>query len=164
MKNIELHIELPIPAAAAHDETMALLGALGRSEPPFEDLALALGLRSLHFPIAGEVRIPIATHVELAPVHWEATLEINSADHPNFFPRFRGTMTLNALDTNKSELSLQGSYIPPIGSVGDLIDATILHGAAERSLRDLLERIAQLLLTTIRTREEATARRARGLR
>ncbi|MGC8484859.1 MAG: hypothetical protein ACP5O6_04405, partial [Candidatus Baltobacteraceae bacterium] len=62
-----------------------------------------------------------------------------------------------------SELWLQGEYHAPFGALGERFDATVLHGAAERSLRDLLERIATRLVTTIREREESAARRARGL-
>ena len=163
MKSVEMHVDLPIPASAARDETLELFAALGRREPPFDELALALGLRSLHLPVQGEVRIPVTTHVELAPLRWEANIEMEAADHPGLFPRFHGTMTLNPVGSTSSELWLQGEYHAPFGALGERFDATLLHGAAERSLRDLLERIATRLVATIREREESAARRARGL-
>ena len=163
MKSVELHVELPIPASAAHDETMRLFAALGRGEAPFDELALSLGLRSLHLPVGGELRIPIAAQVHLEPVRWEATLEIAAADHPGFFPRFHGSVALNALGPAKSELWLQGTYSAPMGALGDRVDAALLHGAAESSLHKLLEHIADVVVSTIREREESIARRTRGL-
>ena len=163
MKAIEMHVDLPLPASAARDEAMELFAALGRREAPFDELALAVGLRSLHLPVQGELRIPVTTRVELAPVRWEASIEMEAADHPGLFPRFHGTMTLNPVGGTTSELWLQGEYNAPFGAFGERFDATLLHGAAEKSLRDLLERIATRLVATIREREESAARRARGL-
>jgi len=163
MKSVELHVDLPLPATAAHDEAMELFAALGRREPPFDELALAVGLRSLHIPVGGELRIPVATHVELAPMRWEAAIELQAVDHPGLFPRFHGTLTLNPVGPMASELWLQGTYNAPLGALGERIDATVWHGAAERSLRELLERIAAGLVAKIREREDSAARRARGL-
>ncbi|NNM98355.1 MAG: hypothetical protein HKL91_00955 [Candidatus Eremiobacteraeota bacterium] len=163
MKSVEMHVDLPLPASAAHDEAMEIFAALGRHEPPFDELALAIGLRSLHIPVGGEVRIPVSTQVELAPTRWEATIELAAVDHPGLFPRFQGTLTLNPVGPMTSELWLQGTYTAPLGALGEGFDAALLHGAAERSLRELLERISAGLVTKIREREESAARRARGL-
>ena len=163
MKPVEMHVDLPLPASAARDEALELFAALGRHEAPFDDLALAVGLRALHIPVGGEVRIPVSTQVELAPTRWEATVELEATDHPGLFPRFQGTLTLNPVGVTTSELWLQGTYHAPLGGLGERIDATLLHGAAERSLHELLDRIAAAIVAKIREREDAAARRARGL-
>jgi hypothetical protein len=83
------------------------------------------------------VGTPVATESDVAiPIVWEAT------GARVLFPRMEGDLILAALGPDLCQLTLRGSYRPPLGPIGRAIDRTILHRVAEASVRSFVERIA----------------------
>ncbi len=107
-------------------------------QPPYDRVALVLGLRELRFPIDATLSVPVEAHAVPRPMRWECELEIGAADNERFFPRFAGMVTITPVGADKSEIWLQGAYEPPLGKLGANIDMTILRGAA------VVERFRQL--------------------
>ncbi len=74
----------------------------------------------------------------LTPLIWEA------AGQDGVFPRFDGELRLTALDPERSELRIRGSY-RPAPAAGHLPGEAQRRSAARAALRDFLRRIASEL-------------------
>lgn len=61
------------------------------------------------------------------------------------FPRMQADLILEPLGPDLSQLSLQGSYAPPLGAPGKLLDRWVLHRVAEASVKNLVDRVALAL-------------------
>ena len=87
---------------------------------------------------AEEVRLD-GRHV--IPLTWSAeTL-------PELFPTFTGSIELEPLSTGIMRVSVVGSYAPPLGPVGNGIDALFLHTFADATGRAFLERAVRIVTT-----------------
>jgi hypothetical protein len=74
-----------------------------------------------------------ATKVSLA---WRATRS------SRIFPSMRAELLLFALSPTETQLELRGSYQPPLGKLGDAIDAAAGHAIAEASVTEFLQQVA----------------------
>jgi hypothetical protein len=83
----------------------------------------------------GPGNVPV-TRVEL---EWEATRV------PALFPAMLAEVSAQPLSATETQVDIEGSYWPPLGPVGNAIDAAVGHRIAEaavhRLLADLLEQI-----------------------
>jgi hypothetical protein len=154
-QKIELHTSLDLPASLARNELFRVMNAIHDHEPPYEDAALHVGLHDLRLPVPGEVGIPIEAEVLGRPFQYECTLKIAASGGAEFFPKFSGNLSVSALGSGACELWLQGNYDVPLGSVGAAIDATLLNGAAKRSLSAFLDFLAQTLTVNVRQQQQA---------
>ncbi len=157
---IELHLELPLAFAAARDSLQRVVHELVQGAP--ERNTLSVYLSDLHVAVRGEIRVPVAMEVSDHPGRFECALSIRAASNAGYFPTFEGTLSVTPVGT-QSELWLQGTYQPPFGFVGDVLDRTLLRNAARRSLQAFLQRIAEDITGSEREREERYARDIRGL-
>jgi hypothetical protein len=139
---IEMCAPLAVLPAAARDATTEILRALGEQRAPYERTLLSIGLRDMHLPMGGEVSVPISADVDPRPLRWECALRIEAENHQELFPRFEGTLTVTPNGHDACELWLQGSYRPPLGVIGASLNASLLRGAAEASLRAFLDWLA----------------------
>lgn len=73
------------------------------------------------------------------PLAWEAT------GPSGFFPRLDGQLGVMFLGPDRSELSLVGSYRPPLGRAGLVIDEVLLAHVARATVRSFLKRLALAL-------------------
>jgi len=73
------------------------------------------------------------------PVSWRA------AEADVLFPVFAGEVQAARLADGKTELSLVGSYQPPLGPVGELVDHAVLRRVAARALSGFLARAGELV-------------------
>jgi hypothetical protein len=76
------------------------------------------------------------THV---PLTWAA------AQSPALFPSMEAELSAWPLSKDETQLEIKGTYEPPLGPVGTAIDATLLHGVAEASVKRLLDDLAEQL-------------------
>jgi hypothetical protein len=83
------------------------------------------------------------TRVTLA---WEATRA------PSFFPVMRAELSFCPLTSTETQLEIEGTYRPPLGAVGNVVDAALGHRVAEatvhRFLDDIVEQIRRELPAT----------------
>ncbi len=70
------------------------------------------------------------------PLSW--TAEGSTA----LFPRMDADLMLATLGPDASQLSLRGSYTPPMGAVGRALDRMLMHRVAESSVKGFVDRIA----------------------
>lgn len=142
-------VELPLPFEVAAPllsrQSAEWLGDLA-SEVTSDDggLRAILGLR------AGLLRTPVAFHIanprrvaggELQlPMTWEA------AQAPWLFPRLDGLLGVSRVGPELCQLWLEGSYRPPLGRPGQLIDHALLYRVADATIRRFLEHVARGLV------------------
>lgn len=76
-------------------------------------------------------------------VRWKA------ADLPAAFPSMEAQLEAYGLSERETQISFLGTYRPPLGILGGLADAALLHRVAEASLHrffsSLLERVDEVL-------------------
>jgi hypothetical protein len=72
-------------------------------------------------------------------------IRVTAAGPSSLFPRLEADVELAPLGPDLCQLTLRGSYKPPLGAVGALIDRALLHRVAEAAVKDLVEQIARRL-------------------
>jgi hypothetical protein len=110
-----------------------------------------VGVRIGRIPIYKHVRLilgraPIAIESDrlMLSVDWEAT------GGPALFPNMEGTLHVNPIAASVTKLTLNASYDPPLGGLGDLIDIALMHRVAQATIEDFLERLADLVGEQVR--------------
>jgi len=112
---------------------------------------IGLGESSL---VAKTVRLEVGEPVGedetmLLPIVWEAT------GTPGLFPRMEAEVVLAALGPVLTQLSLRGSYRPPLGPIGRVVDRALLHRVAEASVKGFVDRVARTIEGAILSGQDA---------
>ncbi len=134
----------------AHD-IAAVEAVFGRPDHPWtigldgsgETLLASVGLRLAGVPLYKEVRLtlgPPGVQIRqgrtILPVSWTAT------GGSALFPRMEGSLDIDVAPPDGTRLTLNASYDPPLGKLGDLLDRAALRRLADATIRDFLERVA----------------------
>ncbi len=82
------------------------------------------------------------TVLELA---WKA------ARRPAWFPTMRATLMFYPLTAQETQLDFCGAYDPPLGIIGDAIDAAGMHRIAKDSIQSFVTEVAKYLRDTLAT-------------
>ena len=77
------------------------------------------------------------------PVSWEA------AKNPRFFPLMTAELTIYPLTGTETQLDFLGHYDPPLGLVGEAMDALVGRRIAEASVHRFVSDIARYLRDAI---------------
>ncbi|MFQ5948495.1 MAG: hypothetical protein ACE5KX_06525 [Acidimicrobiia bacterium] len=109
-----------------------------------EELRARIGVGGKRPLVAKTVRLEVGTPARseggaMIPVSWEAT------GTPGLFPKMQGDLVITPLGPDLTQLELRGSYEPPLGAVGRVLDRAVLHRIAEASVKGFLDRIADTL-------------------
>jgi hypothetical protein len=80
----------------------------------------------------------------------------HAANRPELFPTMHATLAIYPLSPTETQLELTGQYIPPLGVLGDVLDAVAMHRVAEVSVLNFMRDIRALLCTEL-TPARATA-------
>jgi hypothetical protein len=98
----------------------------------------------------GTLAKSVAIHVGLAeihrrglvyPVHWSAV------GAGAIFPELRADLVLSQLGLGETSLPLDGTYDPPLGAVGRMLDRAILGRVAEATVRNWVDRLAGAIIS-----------------
>ena len=114
-----------------------------------DDIGAELRVRIGALEIATEVDIAI-TDVPGAqsPDGKPATrldLTWRSIRRPGLFPEMTGSLWAYALSPRETQIELVGTYDPPLGLLGDAIDAIAMHRIAEASVQRFISNVAAYL-------------------
>lgn len=85
------------------------------------------------------------------------SFELEPTSHPRMFPAMAGTLVMFALSPDETQLELSGSYRPPLGPFGELVEAAVAHRVAEASVAGLLRDVAAGLRRRLAPPATATA-------
>jgi hypothetical protein len=101
------------------------------------------------FDVATEIEIEIIAIVTArSPNDQPATdivIEWRAARRPKLFPTMRATLSLYALTPTETQLELAGVYDPPLGIVGDAVDAIAMSSIANQAVTGFVRDIAACL-------------------
>ena len=76
----------------------------------------------------------------ILPVHWW------SKGITPLFPRLDADLEVMPVGSDTTQITLSGSYEPPLGGVGSGLDRMLLHRLAEGSVRSFLNRMGESLM------------------
>ncbi|HEX3759570.1 MAG TPA: hypothetical protein VHW23_12735 [Kofleriaceae bacterium] len=117
------------------------------------DVGAELRVRVGAVEIAADITIEV---IEVpgarSPANRPATrlnLTWRSRRRPGLFPEMTASLWAYALAPRETQLELIGSYDPPLGLIGDALDAIALHRLAEESVRGFLADVAAYLSTEL---------------
>lgn len=73
------------------------------------------------------------------PISWKAT-------GPDLlFPVLEGDLIVEAVGVDLTQITLRGSYKPPLGPVGKILDRALFHRLAEACVKNFMDRIQAAL-------------------
>ena len=111
--------------------------------------------------LASDIEIAIQTIDEgsspLGRSSTNVTLTWKSAKHPGWFPALRGMLSMYELSPTETQLDFVGNYEPPMGLLGDALDALALHRIAEASVQGFVGELARFLRVSVSTAATQTA-------
>lgn len=130
-----------------HQLPRLLADATGSPRPQRDvDGAFTIYLTTTHLgvSVSAPVRVTVGSAVRrdgrtVLPISWRA------ADAAVIFPTFEGTVELAGVDAHRVSLAIAGAYRAPLGPLGAVGDATVLHGAVQQTLSVLVVRLAAAL-------------------
>jgi hypothetical protein len=136
----EVLVDAPVERTCQRLTSWLAVGASGTAAAD----ALAAGARVL--PRAGfagvgktvEVRTmqpQVRAGVTVIPLRWSATGPLGE-----LFPTLDANLEISATDAGQSRVALIGSYRPPLGRVGLVLDQAVLHTAGRVTVRRWLRR------------------------
>lgn len=107
-----------------------------------EELRARVGVGGKRGVIAKTVTLdvgrPVRTRDQTTiPLSWTAT------GAPGLFPQMSADLTVARVGPDMAHLGFSGSYEPPGGPVGQIIDEALLHRIAESSVKGFVDRVAE---------------------
>ncbi len=127
------------PARDAEARSRQLLADVGFG-PPGARLAKRVDMQ-----FGEPLRFPSKT---ILPMSW------TPAGLEGLFPSLDADIELGALGPTRTQLSISARYTPPLGAFGRVLDRAVLHRVAEATVKDFLDRAAQILSSVPATSAE----------
>lgn len=69
-------------------------------------------------------------------------INVEAVRMTGLFPKLQADLVLEPLGSDTTKFSLTGTYEPPLGSTGSLLDRALLHHVAEAVVKNFVDRIA----------------------
>lgn len=74
------------------------------------------------------------------PISWSAT------GAQVLFPRLDADLLISHVGSNQTKISLEGTYEPPLGSLGKVVDRVMLRKVADSTVKAWVDRLADALV------------------
>ncbi|HET9261024.1 MAG TPA: hypothetical protein VFP42_12945 [Acidimicrobiia bacterium] len=110
-----------------------------------EDLYARVG--PTHVGYAKRVRLDIGVP-ELRRAGLVYPLTWSASGAKALFPKLSANLVLSHVGRERTKLTLEGTYEPPLGPVGRAVDRILLKKVAEATVQDWVDRIAEAVTTT----------------
>lgn len=141
-----VQIDAPFPAVEERlldDPATWIPAAAERAERSGEGLLVEIGFGRVvrvEKAVVIEFRPPIVMEAKtLLPLSWR------SASADGLFPALEADLELAPLGQTRCQLAITGRYVPPLGRLGRATDRALLHRVAEATIKDFVDRVAELL-------------------
>jgi len=134
------HPYAAVRAALTKDPNSIFKNATRAAASRADDLAVALKVRLAGIDVGADVDVEVgeareeAAHAR-APAKTVLPVEWRAAERPGLFPSMKGQLEVYALTATETQLDFHGEYDPPLGVVGDAVDAMVGHRIAEASVQ-----------------------------
>jgi hypothetical protein len=143
---VSYYTQVPMPMGEVEKRLEDLRSQLGS----WADIAYRDGeeLRTRVGPSTGslakEVRLEIgAVEVHrtglVYPISWSAT------GAGILFPRLTADLTFSHVGSDQTRISLEGTYEPPLGSLGRVVDRVVLRRVADSTVKAWIDRLAEAI-------------------
>jgi hypothetical protein len=96
-------------------------------------------------PVHDTMSSPLGYEVAEFPLEWTST------KNPSLFPHMKAKLSVYPLSSTETQLELEGTYDPPLGVLGDAIDAVVGKRIAEATVLRFLQDVAAQLRTRLAT-------------
>jgi hypothetical protein len=90
--------------------------------------------RQVEIELGEPVRLPGKTVI---PLRWVA------AGTPGLFPTLEADLEIAPLSPATTQLAMSARYVPPLRTVGRVVDRVLLSRVAEATLKDFLDRVGE---------------------
>lgn len=113
-------------------------------------LASELRVNVAGVDVGAEIDISVVEieEVERAPTSGPATrlhLDWTAAERAGLFPIMTGVLSAYRLTATETQLDFAGRYDPPLGLLGEALDAAVMHRVAEASVQRFVRDVAHYL-------------------
>ena len=160
MPKIDLQRALTVPAVPAREALSQILREIEASHSEWAGFALHLNLGALGLPDVGYVAVPIQMKIEreeAEPRH-QVRITIHARRSPEAFPVFEGAIGVDSAGPSSAEVWLGGKYELPMRGLGAFFDKVVARNAAEKTLENMLNDLAEAIVARVERREIAQAR------
>jgi hypothetical protein len=142
-------VELPISPeeverALSRDPSLWLPGLAERAHHRGNQLLAEVGFgeavrikRTVVLELGESVRSGSKT---VFPLRWAAS------GAAGLFPSLDADLEVAPLGPGRTQLAMSARYVPPFGTIGRVIDRAVLSRAAEATLKDFLDRVADAIM------------------
>ncbi|HET8525588.1 MAG TPA: hypothetical protein VFM81_03025 [Actinomycetota bacterium] len=147
---LRYYVDLPLPlgdaeAALVEGPEMWIPGLFRDAEDRGRALLTEVGFSMETHRIDREVEIELGTpyvsgSATRMPLTWRATSK------GRLFPRLEADIELAGLGPDRSQLSMDARYRPPLALVGRALDRALLHRVAEATIKDFVDRVAERIV------------------
>jgi ribosome-associated toxin RatA of RatAB toxin-antitoxin module len=125
----------------AEDRSEAVVAALRVNLAGIElSKDIAIEIASIEEEVSPGSSLGRVTHVRL---EWQA------AKSPGLFPAMKGDLRIYPLSHTETQVELVGEYSPPMGLLGNVIDAVAGHRIAEASVHGFIRAVVERLRTEL---------------
>ncbi|HUP21811.1 MAG TPA: hypothetical protein VNB06_02585 [Thermoanaerobaculia bacterium] len=129
-----------VRAALTEDSKQVFRSATTAAASRAHDLAAKLEVRIAGVDVGREIDITVGVAHEvqaiaLRPTRTVIPIEWQAAESPGLFPLMKGQLEIYPLTATETQLDFSGEYDPPLGVVGDAVDAVVGHRLAEASVQ-----------------------------
>ena len=148
---VHYETEVSLPMAEVEHRLDQIRSDLGS----WADVAYREGeeLRARVGPGAGSVAKEVRLEIGIAEIHrsgliypvgWSAT------GAERLFPRLSAELSLSHVGRDRTKITLDGTYQPPLGTLGKAVDRVLLRGVAESTVKTWIDRMAAALTADIK--------------
>jgi hypothetical protein len=143
-----------VRAALADDPRRAFRSATKAAASRADDLAAKLEVRIAGVDVGREIDITVgvaheAEAIALRPTRTVIPIEWKAAERPGLFPLMKGQLEIYPLTATETQLDFSGEYDPPLGVVGEAVDAAVGHRIAEASVQRFVADVGAYLRKTL---------------
>jgi hypothetical protein len=123
--------------------------AISRASELFSTLHVSLGALEIGVDVRIAVRAVNDKVTALGDHKTELELSWTATNGAALFPSMEATLSVYALSSQETQLDLHGRYRPPLGVVGNALDALVGHRIAEASVLRFVQGVATRLSTEL---------------
>jgi hypothetical protein len=141
-------VDLAIPFSALEGDLLegadSWVAVMREAEDRGQRLLAEVGFEVDTRRVDKEIEIRVSTPYRsdnriVVPFTWRA----NGA--ARLFPQLEADLEIAAVGASRSQISLSGTYRPPLGLLGRALDRALLHRVAEATVKDFIDRVAERL-------------------
>jgi hypothetical protein len=147
------YVELPIAFGAVEGMLLEapvewVPGLLRAAEDRGQHLLADVGFDVDTRRVDKEVEISLGDGLRMpgkasVPMTWRAT----GVDR--LFPQLDGDLEIAALGSERTQLSMNAQYRPPMGALGRAVDRALLHRVAEATIKDFVDRVGERITAAL---------------